>query len=302
MATTLLIVTGASRGIGRACATAFASNPECKFLRSILIARSQDGLNETYELMKQRANVAGVQLQSSNHVMDLSDLSTLEEKLKHAFRVEEDEIRAFDRLILVNNAGSLGHLGPMSDVSSLVQLREAIDLNVTSSIWLSSLFLRTFVTPLLNINNNDNNDNNDDDDDNGKDKKRMCTIVNISSLCAVKAYKSMAVYCAGKAARDMFHAVMASEYEQFQNASTAGDNPTVKVLNYAPGVCESEMTNELCESETLDKGLSAFFAKTKEEKSFIQPDDTCQRMMKLVMSGDFESGKHIDYWDLEDIT
>lgn len=48
-------------------------------------------------------------------------------------------------------------------------------------------------------------------------------VVNISSLCALKPFKSWTLYCTGKAARDMMFKVLAVE------------EPDVRVLNYAPG-------------------------------------------------------------------
>lgn len=49
------------------------------------------------------------------------------------------------------------------------------------------------------------------------------TVVNVSSLCALQPFKGWALYCAGKAARDMMFQVLAAE------------EPSVRVLSYAPG-------------------------------------------------------------------
>uniref|UniRef100_A0A3B4F2U2 Sepiapterin reductase b n=1 Tax=Pundamilia nyererei TaxID=303518 RepID=A0A3B4F2U2_9CICH len=49
------------------------------------------------------------------------------------------------------------------------------------------------------------------------------TVVNISSLCAIKPFPSWALYCTGKAARDMMFQVLALE------------EPDVRVLSYSPG-------------------------------------------------------------------
>lgn len=48
-------------------------------------------------------------------------------------------------------------------------------------------------------------------------------VVNISSLCALQPFKGWALYCAGKAARNMMYQVLAAE------------EPGVRVLSYAPG-------------------------------------------------------------------
>lgn len=49
------------------------------------------------------------------------------------------------------------------------------------------------------------------------------TVVNISSICALKPFKGWALYCAGKAARAMMFQVLAAE------------EPSVRVLSYDPG-------------------------------------------------------------------
>ena len=49
------------------------------------------------------------------------------------------------------------------------------------------------------------------------------TVVNISSICALQPFKGWALYCAGKAARNMMFQVLAAE------------EPSVRVLSYAPG-------------------------------------------------------------------
>lgn len=54
-------------------------------------------------------------------------------------------------------------------------------------------------------------------------------IVNISSLAALQAFESWSVYCAGKAARDMFYQALAKELK------VQSLDQSIKVLNYAPG-------------------------------------------------------------------
>jgi sepiapterin reductase len=41
---------------------------------------------------------------------------------------------------------------------------------------------------------------------------RRVRVVNISSLLAIRASKYYGLYCTGKAARDMFHQIIAREY------------------------------------------------------------------------------------------
>lgn len=62
-------------------------------------------------------------------------------------------------------------------------------------------------------------------------------IVNVSSLAAVMSFESWGYYCAGKAARDMFHKTIALEHV----------NDGVVVINYAPGPLDTDMQKEIRE-------------------------------------------------------
>jgi len=315
---TLILITGASKGIGQACATAFARNTALPPpVRICIVARSEDGLRRTAELVKHAAaEVTMVEsrrekqavVEVIQQVVDLSDLDTLEDRMMGIFQEIKSNSRSsskeldtkddhrndgssnFDRTILINNAGSLGHLGPSTDIISLRDLRKVIDLNVTSSIWLSSNFVRQFGNPKTTT---------------------KSTVVNISSLCAIQPFETMGAYCAGKAARDMFHAVMAKELSEEDtntttsnnNKDSSGGNPnSVKILNYAPGVVDTKMTAALSQSNELDDGLSSFFKGIPREGEgrMLTPNDTALRLVDLVMDDNFQSGAHVDYWDLVD--
>lgn len=283
--TILLVVTGASRGLGQAIATAFVRNETQKIsrIRALLLARSDQGLLLTESLMKSAAKQSGVSLDVSLHSIDLADLNTLEENLDKILRTiptsqgaDETEMK-FSSYVLVNNAGSLGHLGLSADTRSLKDLQKEIELNITSAVWVTSQFVKRFSAPHSVVRSETSNIG----------ESSSCTVVNVSSLCAIEPFPTMGMYCTGKAARDMFHQVLAKE--------ATG----VKVLNYAPGACETEMTDDLRCAKNLDKALLQYYTKAHEDGSLICPDDTSNRLVSLILSGDFESGKHIDYWDLE---
>ena len=272
MNNTLLIVTGASRGLGRAIGVAFASSPSTKHLCCLLVARSESGLEETASLMREAAAAAAAannsKLDISCMVADLSDMDTLEKKVEDMFqRVTKPGSSMYDRAILINNAGSLGYLGKCSELSSLTNLKKAIDFNVTSSSWISSQFVRKFST--------------------SQNGKGTCVVVvNISSLCAIEAFSTMSVYCAGKAARDLFHSVLAKEA-----------SADVRVLNYAPGMCETAMSEELAESDRLDSELSSMYRIALSDKTMVQPKDTAEKLVGIVNRNEWENGQHIDFWD-----
>lgn len=124
---TLLIVTGASRGLGRAIGVAFASSPSTEHLFCLLVARSESGLEETASLMREAAAAAAnnSKLDISCMVADLSDMDTLEKKVEEMFEQATKKGKfTYDRAILINNAGSLGYLGKCSEITSLANLKK----------------------------------------------------------------------------------------------------------------------------------------------------------------------------------
>ena len=274
---TLLIVTGASRGLGRAIGVAFASSPSTKRLFCLLVARSENGLEETASLMREAAAAAenNSKLDISCMVADLSDMDTLEKKVEDVFqRATKEGSCTYDRAILINNAGSLGCLGKCSEMSSLADLKKAVDFNVTSSSWVSSQFVRKFSSSSSSENG----------------KGTCIVVVNISSLCAIEPFSTMSTYCAGKAARDLFHSVLAKE-------SSADVAVNVRVLNYAPGMCETAMSEELAESDRLDSELSSMYRTALSDKTMVQPKDTSEKLVEIIHRNEWENGKHIDFWD-----
>jgi len=128
--------------------------------------------------MTELARKNSLSLTVSKHVVDLSDLEILEPTIEALFSSLEKEDDTYRNAIFINNAGSVGRVGPISqsDGISLSQFRKEMDLNVTSSSWITARFACYFSTAAA----------------------ERCTVVNVSSLCAVQPFKTMGGYCAGK--------------------------------------------------------------------------------------------------------
>ena len=232
----------------------------------------------------------------SCHPMDLSDLDTLPEKLQQILEPLSGE--RYDSCWLINNAGSLGPLGLASSIpgeSSMKELRKAIDLNVTSAMWVSSQFTKTFLTTSSTS---------------SETKSPLVRIVNISSLCAIDPFPTMSIYCAGKAGRDMFHSVLAKEHSSNskQNDEEADDKEdessrleqkqSFKVLNYAPGLCDTQMTDDLAGCSVLDDGLHKNITTSKQESTLVRSEDTAKKLVQILRLDEYESGSHVDYYDV----
>lgn len=276
----LLIVTGASRGLGRAVAIAFCHHhiSSSKIL-AVLVGRSESALRETAELLP---TTTTEQISWRTVVADLGDLDQLDDAIDRILP-PKDSIGTWDECILINNAGSLGHIGLAADVPSLRDLRQTVDLNLTSALWLS-----VRVTRFCQQHSGD-----------GQTIPKKCTVVNISSLVAIQPFPTLAVYSAGKAARDAFHSAMAQELlspgaHEDDTKDDDKDHCVVRILNYAPGPLEgTDMTQQLRTSEALHATLQPHYQKT-----LVDVNDSALALVRLLQSDNFTSGQHVDYYDL----
>jgi sepiapterin reductase len=71
----------------------------------------------------------------------------------------------------------------------------------------------------------------------------------------------------------------------------------VRVLNYAPGMCETAMSEELAESDRLDSKLSSMYRTALNDKTMVQPKDTAEKLVGIIERNGWRNGAHIDYWD-----
>eukprot|EP01041_Mallomonas_annulata_P013799 gene13799-29342_t len=258
-----LVVTGASKGLGKAIALAFAKSTKNP-LHVVLTGRSGDGLEaiRTALMSARESHETVCELMPA----DLSDLKTLPTTTESLFAIKSD--RLYSKAILINNAGSLGRLATIGSGETLSDFSDALDFNITSSCYLSSKFVEKFVknTTLT----------------------KSSLIINISSLCAIQAFESWGIYCAGKAAREMYAKVLAQELKS---------NTTFKILNYAPGPLDTEMQREIRECETADQNTRDYFQKMFESGQLVNCDHSAQKLVDILEKDTFDSGAHIDYFD-----
>ena len=288
-----------------------------KSARFLLVARSSDGLQETKKEIISTTSTTTDEDDEDDVIicrtMDLSDLDRLDDNID----VLLDDV---DRLIccggddkdgdnqrhdnvdvvFVNNAGSLGHLGPTITSPSLKDMRQTIDLNVTSSLWLTVRFSQ-YVKQLEERQCQRRQQQ--------KTMSLAATIVNISSLAAISDdFLSMGIYSTGKAARERYHTMLAKEemksktMKQEEEPSLTKDgcddnnkssNIAIKTLNYAPGPLETEMTTAIRNADQLDIDLKPHF-----QKELLDANDSALKLIKLVDENTFDSGSHVDYYDL----
>lgn len=76
----------------------------------------------------------------------------------------------------------------------------------------------------------------------------------------------------------------------------AANDPLLTVLNYSPGPVQTEMTQEI-ENSAVSSEIRDMFKGFREEKTILQPIDTTIKFLKVIETGDYESGARIDYFD-----
>ncbi|XP_025928490.1 sepiapterin reductase, partial [Apteryx rowi] len=165
---------------------------------------------------------------------------------------------------LINNAGSLGDVSKsFVDLSDPDEVNSYFAFNVTSALCLTSAALKAF----------------------GQRPGVGRTVVNVSSLCAVKPFKNWALYCGGKASRDMMFQVLALE------------EPDVRVLNYAPGPLDTDM-QLLARTKTGDAEMRQHFQSLQESGQLIDCAVSARKLLKLLEEDTFRSGAHVDFYDV----
>lgn len=191
-----LIITGGSKGIGNGIVSAYQNNG----YQIISIARTRNE-SPAYKDVKQIA-------------LDLSRIDDIAKTFSTVLKTI-NPVEA-GRIVLINNAGTLGKIGPIEN-NSTTEIQSVIQLNTVAPFVLSAIFLKE--TRTWNC-----------------AKK----IITISSGAAVKPYFGWSLYCASKAAIDMMTKTIAVEQESLQNGA--------KIIAIYPGVVDTDMQGEIRKS------------------------------------------------------
>ncbi|XP_032862967.2 sepiapterin reductase [Tyto alba] len=254
---TSCVLTGASRGFGRSLARLLAPLlGEGSLL--LLLARSAAALSELAAEL--RSGGPGLRVEYVAADLRCGDGQ------RRAIAALRELLPAGPpgRLLLINNAGSLGDVSKsFLDLTDPDEVNSYFAFNVTSALCLTASALQAF----------------------GTRPGASRTVVNVSSLCAVKPFKNWALYCSGKASRDMMFQVLALE------------EPGVRVLNYAPGPLDTDM-QLLARTKTADPEMRQYFQSLQESGQLIDCTVSAQKLLNLLEEDTFPSGAHVDFYDI----
>jgi len=220
----LYIVTGTTRGLGAALAAQIAAGPS----------------NELVTISRSRASV----------VADLADAAAV----RGACDALERRVagRAFDKAVLINNAGVIGPVGPVEQVEA-EELARNVAVNLVAPMLLMGAFLRA--TPSVAVRR----------------------IINISSGAARREIFGWGAYCAAKAGLDMASRVVALEAQQRGLA--------VEVTSLAPGVIDTAMQGTVRSASPEAFADVERFRKMKTEGTLRRAEDVAADILRLEAAG-----------------
>jgi sepiapterin reductase len=258
----LVIVTGASRGFGKSFCLEFTKQI-FGLQEFVLIGRVQSDLDiAASEINQCRGSKGGLTCQTI-----VGDFE-IDESIQYVLsKFLEFDLRKYTRIVFVNNAFSIHPLGPVGS-TNLLAISQSIQVNVTSPILLMSSFLNQV--------------------------KSSCTeahvsIVNVSSLWALEPTPTVSIYCATKAAIEMFIKVASLE-----NC----DNSRIKFLNYAPGPLNTDMQQTLRENlETIHPSIQDMVTNLHSSGTLVDPRVSALKCVRVVVEDLYASGDHLDYYD-----
>ncbi|XP_068915562.1 sepiapterin reductase-like [Tenebrio molitor] len=214
----IVVVTGASRGIGRTIALEISRNLNQNSI-IVLLARSEGDLEQTKNLIQE----VDKSLTVITHAVDLAtaDVKTYEAILEKSTSAVDTTGIEFG--IIFHNAGTTGDVKQTTDLTSYRAWREHFDLNLFSAAALNSVFIRK-VRPIA----------------------PQLVVVNITSMCGRVPFKNLAMYCSSKASRELFFKVLALE------------EPNIIVFNYSPGPVDTAMFDNIIKDAQSEEVQNSF--------------------------------------------
>lgn len=153
------------------------------------------------------------------------------------------------RLLLINNAGTLGEVGYMGTLEP-ERMAQAFALNVTAPALLMNEFIRQY--PQLEK-----------------------LVLNISSGAAQYPVDGWSAYCSSKAALDMLSEVAAHEATLVKNTNT-------KIFSISPGVIDTAMQEQIRETDKKSFSRVAYFQDLKKGKRLAEPLEVARQLLMLI--------------------
>lgn len=247
----LFILTGASRGMGLAMAR--------KLLKpgNSLLCISR----KTNETLAAQARMADTPL--LQWAQDLANSIDTSARLEQWLR--EQAHGSFSTAVLINNAGMIPGIGPLSDADA-DDLHQGLSVGLEAPMQLTASFLRAT--------------------ENWSARRK---VLNISSGLGRKAMASQSIYCAAKAGMDHFTRCVALEEALKPNGAA--------ICSLAPGVIDTDMQTQLRGADASAFPDQANFISLKDKGLLTSPDEAAARILAYLARPDFGSQPVADVRD-----
>jgi sepiapterin reductase len=281
MPATTVIITGASKGFGRAIARAFArlTDGDVHFVISGRNHSDLESLQSELAILREQSS-----FQTTCDVVtaDLSNISDISDTANRLFATSKNWTER--SVNFVNNAGSLGQLCSVGwQAQNSNSFVDAVSLNVTSSLLLTSEFVRRYEHHCKELT---------------AAAPGKATVVNVSSIAGILPIPNWSVYCATRAGREMFHKVLAEEQKKKRTVGTQEALHEIRVLSYAPGPMETDMQREIRAAEASDPSMGNWSTDMHAKGAYVDVNTSAEKLVRLLRTpGAFESGAHVDFYD-----
>lgn len=238
MQSSLYIVTGSSKGLGKALVEALLERPD---VQVVGISRSEQEMTDRFLPIQ----------------LDLKDTRSLIEKLDQVFPSGD-----FQRVVLINNAGWIGEIGPVGELSPQ-GIADIHLINTVAPAILTNAYIQ---------------------------KYRLSTaekvIINISSGAAKKAVDGWSGYCSSKAALNQF-TLVAQEESDLKGYG-------IRYVALAPGIVDTSMQGEIRASTEEKFSQLAKFKSFKDSNQLSTPSETAAKIRYLLEHLDKLKGVLLD--------
>ena len=179
--------------------------------------------------------------------IDLGDLDQLQALCPTLLKIGDPS--RHDQFIMVHNAGTIDTFDcTLAQLSDGHTTRKFFDINYTSMTVLTAHFLSKF-------------------------PQKASLIIHMTSLLATVYIAGFPLYSPSRAARNAYIGVLVAE------------NPDVRVLNYSPGPCDTEMYKKI--PEEIKKGFMAV----------LTPAESINKLVKVICEDQYKNGGVMDYFD-----
>lgn len=200
------------------------------------------------ELLENNFVVYGIgRAHSINHPsFHFLELDLADPKAVEAFKFPEVNS---EKAILINNAGILGNVAPAGRLSG-ENISQLMQINTIAPLQLSNQFIRQFLKT-----------------------SPFCHIIQISSGAGRRAIPSWSVYCASKAALDLFSETIKIDLAQTSN---------FYIHSLAPGVVDTDMQKRIRSLSPEEFPLVEQFIARKEKGELNSPDAVAAKIFQLI--------------------